>query len=354
MVKRKRPTRKPPARPALRPSGAAPPPRRRSPDLDQTQKEGPLVRSPAGPITAPPDADDARGRARCDTENTDVSPREQLRDRVVLLRLDGPEAGRVYVATTGTCAVGRHADNDLVLDDLGVSRFHARITWLGNAHAVDDLASSNGTFVRGERVTRAVLADGDLVQFGPRACFRYAVTDALQERLLRLVSESGTRDPLTGAYNRRHIEERLRGELAYTMRHDGELSVVLVDVDRCRQVVDAQGPVAGDAVLRHVADLAQAQLRKEDVFGRYGDDQFLIVLRGTDVAHAARVAERLRATVERVPARHQGNAISVTLSAGCASLDECASPTAAALLAQATERLAAAKKAGRNRVAGAP
>ena len=205
-----------------------------------------------------------------------------------------------------------------------MSRVHARISWQNGGHVLEDLGSSNGTFVRGEAVKRVTLHDGDFVQFGSHACFRYTRTDEMHEKLLRQLFESSTRDALTGAYNRRHFDERLRAELAYAARHDSELSMLIFDVDLFKRVNDTHGHVAGDAVLRHVAHVTERQLRSEDVFARYGGEEFAVLLRGIALKDAIRVAERIRATIEALPTSFEGKIICATVSAGCASLGECA------------------------------
>lgn len=313
-----------------------------------TRPEMPAVRVPL-PEPQEPSTDENSERITHVSDAPDLAP---ARDRAVLLRLDGVDAGSMVRLDHGTCKIGRHTANQLAIFDGGTSRDHARITWAGNAHMLEDLGSRNGTFVRGMRVTRVVLADGDLIQFGPHACFRYTITDALQERLLKQLYESSTRDGLTGTYNRRHFDERLTAELAYAKRHGSELSMVMLDIDHFKKVNDTHGHVAGDAVIRHIANVAQQTLRGEDVLARYGGEEFAVLLRGIPVDGAVRVAERVRSTVQVLPIAFQGKPIPVTLSAGCAALSECQQRTGAALIEAADDRLYEAKRAGRNRVIG--
>jgi two-component system, cell cycle response regulator len=276
------------------------------------------------------------------------------RDRVLLLRLDGVEAGRALSLDQTPFSIGRRCSNQLELSDGSVSRTHARITSLNGKHLVEDLASRNGTFVRGQRITQVVLADGDLIQFGSRACFRYTLTDGMHEQLLHQLYDTSTKDALTGAYNRRHLDERLRAELAYAVRHGTALSVVLLDIDHFKQINDSFGHLAGDAVLRHLALTIARQIRGEDVFARYGGEEFLLILRNTSGADATRAAERIRATVAVMSTSFEGRIIPATLSAGCASLSECEGNLAPALVALADARLFEAKRAGRNRIQGPP
>ena len=273
------------------------------------------------------------------------------RDRAVLLRADGVSAGQVITLSTEGTTIGRAQDANIYLDDAGVSRSHARLlTTASGRHMIEDLGSSNGTFVRGQRVERATLQDGDMLQLGPRVSFRYVVVDQSGEALFRQLYQSSVRDSLTGAYNRRHFDERLAAELAYADRHRTDLSLVLFDIDHFKMVNDNFGHPAGDAVLCHVVKLAQRELRAEDVFARYGGEEFAMLLRGVGPPGAIRAAGRIRTTIEANASKHSGRMISVTVSGGVASLSESAQRCAADLVARADARLYRAKNEGRNRM----
>jgi diguanylate cyclase (GGDEF)-like protein len=277
------------------------------------------------------------------------------RNRCLLLRLDGVHGGQFLSLGTADFSIGRELNNTLRLEEGGISRHHAKILWKNGGHQVQDLASRNGTYLRGRRVHQtATMTDGDLVQFGPRACFRYTLTDALHEQLLKQLYESSTLDLLTGICNRRHFEARLQIELSFAQRHNTDLALVMIDIDHFKKVNDTHGHPVGDAVIRHVVKLAQGQLRSEDLLARYGGEEFVALLRATDVRGAVRVAERIRATLNVLPARVDGIVLPVTISAGCAALLEPGSAGVSGLIRQADERLYDAKNLGRNRVAGPP
>ena len=274
----------------------------------------------------------------------------QGRDRASLVRLDGPAAGQAIVLGEGPLRVGRGREADLRLVDDGVSRLHAIVHSEGGGYVIVDAGSRNGTLVRGERVQRRVLVDGDVVQFGPRTTFRFSIMDAQQEELMRQLFESSVRDVLTGAYNRQYMSERIATEIAYAVRHRTNLSVILFDLDHFKRVNDTHGHPAGDAVLKYVAAVVSSRLRAEDVFARYGGEEFVVLLRGIDLAGAARAAERLRGAVAGGATTCDGTLIPITLSAGCASLGCAPVCSGDALLAVADRRLYGAKHAGRNRV----
>lgn len=273
-----------------------------------------------------------------------------VRDRSLLLRMDGIEAGEVYGLGDDAIQIGRNSSNEIPIHDPGISRVHARITRVDAAHVVEDLNSRNGTFVQGRRIARAYLQDGDNIQLGPRVILRYSLVDQKQEQLLRQLYESSKRDPLTGVYNRQHFEERLNAEVSYASRHKALLALLLLDLDHFKQVNDTHGHPTGDAVLKYLAALVAQRLRTEDVFARVGGEEFTIILRGSGLKGAVRVAERIRVAVATNPVHHEGKHIPVSVSIGCASLSCCTTPSAQALIELADRRLYSAKNGGRNRV----
>jgi two-component system, cell cycle response regulator len=272
------------------------------------------------------------------------------RDRALLLRMDGALAGQVHALGHGPFRIGRHATNDLRVEDSGVSRFHACIDPEEDGHAIEDLDSRNGTRVNGSAAGRTKLGEGDWIQLGPRVAFRYSVADTSHEELLKRLFESSTRDALTGVYNRKHFEERLAAEIAYALRHGADVALVLFDIDHFKRVNDQHGHQIGDAVLRHLTAAAVRHLRTEDVLARFGGEEFAVILRGETELGAGLVAERLRAQVAALPAVVEGRRIAVTISAGCASLEGCRDQSVEELIAAADRRLYRAKDAGRNRI----
>ncbi len=128
-----------------------------------------------------------------------------------------------------------------------------------------------------------------------------------------------TVDPLTGIANRQAVLSRVEEELARAVRYHRPLSVILVDLDHFKRLNDSHGHAAGDAVLRTVAQLLAANVRSVDVAGRYGGEEFLVLLPETDVDAAAALAEKLRRIVgsAEVPIEG-GEKLSITMSAGVA------------------------------------
>ncbi len=271
--------------------------------------------------------------------------------RHVLVRMDGSDVGKVIALKEDHCfTIGRKGTCDLSLKYEGVSREHARIVFEDGGYVVEDLGSSNGTLVRGTRITRHPLTHGDILQFGPLVSVRYSITDSQEESILRHLYEASVRDSLTGAFNREYLGERLRTEVAFALRHRTETSLIMFDLDHFKRVNDTYGHQAGDAVLIEVVRSVIEALRAEDVLARYGGEEFAISVRGIGLAGAQRLAERVREVNHRT-IRFEEHEIPISISVGCASLAECGDPpTVERLIATADRRLYAAKDGGRNRV----
>jgi len=168
-------------------------------------------------------------------------------------------------------------------------------------------------------------------------------------RLHRMVERQAMVDSLTGLANRRSFEESLRSELARATRFGDSVCVVLADLDDFKQVNDQHGHAAGDEVLKAFAGALRKTVRESDVAGRWGGEEFALVLPGTDAAGGARLAERARAAIEgRRVKMPNGDFCAVTASFGVASFPE--SHELGEILAAADSALYAAKGEGKNRV----
>ena len=277
-----------------------------------------------------------------------VVPEPARRDRTTLTILRGVDAGRTF-SVGAAITIGRDAACDLCLEDDAVSRVHARVTRLvDDSFVIEDLGSTNGTFVNSEPVRRRVLRSGDRIHVGPHAILRFAMTDGAEEMLQQRLYAASTRDPMTGILNRRAFEERLAAEIAFAQRSRTELWLFLLDLDLFKQINDSFGHAAGDLVLRAVADQAARTIRAGDVLARWGGDELVVLSRATSRAEASALAERLRRAVDRVAVAFEGGVLSATASVGAASLSECADAAPAQLFALADKRLYAAKASGRN------
>lgn len=272
------------------------------------------------------------------------------RRRASVVVVAGSGIGEVFVLET-RLTVGRGRDADVIIPDAGISRRHAHLAFDGGDASVEDLGSTNGTFVNGFRVNGVhPLADGDKLQFGTSTILRFEYQDETDAAFQRRMFESASRDALTGLFNRGHFLERLTTEVAYARRHAASLALMLFDVDHFKQINDTHGHPAGDRVLRDLASRVAPVVRRDDVFARHGGEEFAILLRFTDLETAAALAERARTLVAGEAFVLDASRIHVTVSIGVAGLAREPAGSPAALVAAADEALYRAKHGGRNRV----
>jgi two-component system cell cycle response regulator len=170
--------------------------------------------------------------------------------------------------------------------------------------------------------------------------------DQLQQRNAELDRISRT-DKLTGLFNRRHLDEELARRNNDALRHGEDICVLLLDVDHFKHINDTYGHPAGDLVLRAFAERISVGLRAGDIAGRWGGEEFLIILPRTDLDGALEVAERIRSATAAAPLTAAGQDIDVRVSGGCAIGP---GGSADAVIHLADQCLYEAKHAGRNRI----
>jgi len=166
--------------------------------------------------------------------------------------------------------------------------------------------------------------------------------DALERRAML--------DSLTHLWNRQAILDVLERELARSRRNGEPVSVLMVDADHFKTINDTHGHLAGDAALREIARRMRAAVRPYDAIGRYGGEEFLIVLANCGMAAASGIADKIRIRVGLTPFELAAGRVAVTLSLGVASTETLAGEDPLALVAAADAALYRAKNAGRNRI----
>jgi diguanylate cyclase (GGDEF)-like protein len=186
----------------------------------------------------------------------------------------------------------------------------------------------------------------------------HALSEAatLQKQTSRLRDENSAlkdktnKDALTGVHSRRFLTDSLDKEFAAAVKHQWPLSLIFIDIDLFKEINDTYGHQAGDATLQSVASLLSAQLRDSDIVARYGGDEFVLLLPGTDATNADLVASRIINAIQRHETVVESASFSVTLSAGIATYDSQSKFSKSEdLLAAADRALYHAKSNGRNR-----
>jgi two-component system, cell cycle response regulator len=268
---------------------------------------------------------------------------------VVIYAKDKSIQGRRFLLESGPLRVGRMPDNEIVLDDDGVSRRHARIEPRGEPWFVMDVGSRNGTLLNERELDgEARLVNGDRIKIGS-TIFKYLSGADAESAYFEEIFQLSITDNLTQVHNRKHFDEAFEREFSRARRHQRPLSVLVVDIDFFKQVNDQFGHLAGDLVLHEVAQALKLRLRRDELIARYGGEEFALLLAETELAGAGALAEDLRRAVESLDVVFQGVSIPVRVSIGCAEV--CAKDRAAAdLFQRADEKLYEAKRSGRNRV----
>jgi diguanylate cyclase (GGDEF)-like protein len=280
--------------------------------------------------------------------------REESEACLVLLHPPGPDIGKRTRLVNASYIVGRDASADLVIARNAVSRQHSRL-FRGDEASwwVEDMSSTNGTFVNEARITQRQLFDGDQVRFGD-AIFKFLsgsnIESAYHEEIYRMTIIDG----LTGAYNKRYFLDFLDRELARAHRHQQPLSLVMFDLDHFKRINDDLGHLAGDAVLKELSGRVRPRIRREDLFARYGGEEFAVILTGTPLAGGVRFGEQLRTLVCDRPFMFNNQPINVSTSLGVSCVHLEPNIEASSLIQRADENLYKAKDWGRNRVVPSP
>jgi len=273
------------------------------------------------------------------TQDIQASPR--------LIIVSGVLLGHQIELGESPVTIGRSSECTIALPHPSVSRQHCRIWRENGRYRIEDLGSTNRTFLNGEVVTRADLRDGDQISIGSNA-LKFFVGASVEARYHDELIDLAIYDSLTGFYNRRHFRSLLDDELKKSA-DDSVVSLLMLDLDYFKAINDQHGHLVGDQVLSGVADILRARAPAGAFIGRLGGEEFAMVLRDTGMPAAIAVAEVLRAAVGAQPLMLREKQLRVTISAGVA---ECVGRggVSSDLLRAADQQLYRAKQSGRDRV----
>lgn len=275
----------------------------------------------------------------------DLSPR--------LLVINGREPGKLIGIPMGRHVLGRETDCEIQLLDPSVSRYHAVLLRAPDGSVtIENLSATNGTQVNEDKIARQLLHNGDIIQIGG-VVLKYLEPGTMEAELFQHVYRLAIQDALTETLTKsaivHHLEALMLGETE-------PFAVVLMDLDHFKLVNDTYGHIAGDFVLKSVAAIARSTAnRPGDLVGRFGGEEFLILLPKTSRDQAATIAEAMRSKIEAEPVNVEGlpQPIHVTASFGIAVWQ---GPAAAgdqetlSILDKADKALYRAKHEGRNTV----
>jgi two-component system cell cycle response regulator len=269
--------------------------------------------------------------------------------KAYILFLSGPLQGKLYELENGRSVIGRADDVNIPINDSRVSRYHFQITVTPGEAILEDLGSTNGTYVNGQRAHAHQLKSGDKIQISSSTIIKFAFGDAGERMFHDEIYNLANLDAATNVYNKQFFLKRYEEEFAFAKRSDKGMSLLMMDIDHFKNVNDTYGHMAGDFVLNHIARKIQNTIRDEDVMARYGGEEFVVILREIGEEGAYQLAERVRNKVCDVPIEFEGNQIPISISIGVASLEDKSIESPKVLLAAADEMLYISKESGRNR-----
>jgi two-component system, cell cycle response regulator len=291
----------------------------------------------------------------CSTVKTNRSTSVIPADVPILTFLSGPALGKEITLMRHPLVLGRGEDCDIVIPDPSVSRKHLQISCRRVVKGenedltvvIRDLGSKNGTLVNYSAVHQKALKPGDKICMG-RVIMKFDRRDHDEQSFYEEIYRLATIDHLTTVLNKATITRALSEEIAASLRDRRWISVLLMDVDQFKSINDVHGHLTGDRILQVLAKVLRTSIRRRDKVGRFGGDEFMIVLPETGRKGALKLAERIRSSVEKSASAEMGMSESITTSIGVASC-RAADPDCDNLLEHADSALYRAKALGRNR-----
>ncbi|MGI9569743.1 MAG: diguanylate cyclase [Desulfobulbia bacterium] len=228
----------------------------------------------------------------------------------------GKDSGKRHKIKPGITTIGRSPQADITIDDNRISRIHCEIKWSDGTITIEDKESRNGTYVDSHKVNHSILTPGVTFQLGHSA-MKIEYKDEAELKYEQSLKYSASIDALTGIYNRQHFTSLALKEIAYSRRHQLSAGIIMIDIDNFKRVNDTYGHGVGDFVLTKIANVIKREKRAEDLFGRYGGDEFLIFPRGeVEKESIFSQCERIREAVERFEFSHADACVHLTISIG--------------------------------------
>jgi diguanylate cyclase (GGDEF)-like protein len=272
------------------------------------------------------------------------------RSSPLLLQYDGAGAGRKFVLNHHSIVVGRRADKvNVWVDDASVSREHCRISFVGTKASVTDLGSLNHTYVNDQVVLQsAELSHGDMLRVG-NIRLRFFSHGSADQLLFDKIYKMAVLDRMLDIFRRDYVVEKLEEEFRLARASGSGLCLLVIDLDRFKSINDTYGHDAGDLVLKDVCAAIKKLVRPVDTFGRFGGEEFVIILPRCSLDQGYTFGELVRQTVEKLRINYAGSAIPVTVSIGCAELTDDIAESQD-LIKLADVMVYRSKSAGRNRV----
>jgi len=265
--------------------------------------------------------------------------------------MGGPAMGQLHLLKEGEHIIGRSKEATIIVLDDAISRQHFKLIVKGNQVIVEDLSSTNGTYVNGVRVTKQLLHDKDTLQISSQTVMAFSYVTDLEAQKQTQIYKMANYDPVTQARTKAYFLDQFSQEFSHARRKASPLSLIIFDIDFFKKVNDNYGHPAGDFILKKISEATTHVIRTEDLFARFGGEEFVILMRDTQEKDSLHLAERLRQIIARSPFDFEGKKIKVSVSCGVACLKDGNFRNMDEMIKAADQYLYFAKQNGRNRVA---
>lgn len=271
-----------------------------------------------------------------------------------LVVLSGPTAyiGQQFFITEPVTSLGRTNQNLICIEDVSLSRFHAELVLQGDFVQVRDLGSTNKTSIENRELephSLYKLRNQQQIKFG-NVVFKFLEKGSLEIATHQAMYDKAQKDALTGIYSKRALLEMAPSFFKKMNDLKHTFCLMTFDIDFFKKINDGYGHPGGDFVLQKLAQTISAKLiRANDLFIRYGGEEFIILLPDTPQKEAAEIGERLRQTIEKTEFDYLGKKIPVTISIGLTELIQ-SDMNWEALYDRADQALYHSKQNGRNRL----
>ncbi len=266
------------------------------------------------------------------------------------LVVGGDLNGTIFDLPDGETIVGRSPECSIPLEFQGISRKHFKVLVRNENCDIEDLGSSNGTFLNNQKLEgNAKVSKGDVIKLGSIA-LKYLPKGDTERLTYDKLHEEANTDGLTKCYNKMYFNNKLDLEVKKSKVTGSPLSLIIFDLDHFKKLNDNFGHDAGDYVLKEKATLLRENgIRKGDTFARYGGEEFVVLLPNTNLKQAFEIAERLRKLVASHEFMYDNKRLPVTASIGVADYRQ-GVETGTDLFKRADSAVYKSKEGGRNQV----
>jgi diguanylate cyclase (GGDEF)-like protein len=265
-----------------------------------------------------------------------------------LVGVGGELNGTVFDLKEGETSLGRNSDNTIPLEFAGISRYHLKVIVTPEKVLLEDLGSRNGTFLNNNKVEAILeLKKADVIKIGSIALKYLPKGDPERLTYDKLHLDANT-DGLTQCFNKTYFIKMINLEVKKAKVTGLPLGLILFDLDHFKNLNDTYGHDAGDFTLKTLASIIHSHgVRENDVFARFGGEEFVILLPNTNLKNAFEIAERIRKLIEQYSFIYDGKRLPVTVSVGVADYRQGVS-SGTELFKRADQAAYASKEGGRN------